>query len=259
MKRAGVWIAGFLVFGAGAAWGADYIELRRSATVYEASNKDSRALAQLAPATGNQPLLLRLVTVTRTSGYYRVYLPDRAAEGWIYKTYVRRHPGPEPRRAPYKRSLYQHWIDEDRDCQDTRQEVLVRDAAAPVRFSGSRNCDVVRGEWLDPYTAATFREPRQLDVDHVVPLKNAHESGGWAWTKERRREYANYLVYERHLLAVKASENRRKADKGPDRYMPPDDAYRCGYVRTWVKIKRDWDLSMTSAEKSAVDRVLSGC
>jgi hypothetical protein len=61
------------------------------------------------------------------------------------------------------------------------------------------------------------------------------------------------------LLAVKASENRRKADKGPDRHMPPDEAYRCDYVRTWVKIKRNWNLSMTGAERNAVDRVLSGC
>jgi hypothetical protein len=252
-------IAGLLVFAAETGWSADYVELRRDATVYASPNKRSPVLAQLAPAAGEQPLLLRLVATDRSYGYYHVTLPDRTDRGWIYKTYVRRHPGPEPRYVPYKRSLYQHWIDEDRDCQDTRQEVLIRDAVAPVAFTGPRRCAVRRGEWLDPYTDMTFREPRQLDVDHVVPLKNAHESGGWAWSKERRREYANYLAYDQHLLAVKASENRRKADKGPDRYMPPDDAYRCDYVRTWVKIKRDWSLSMTSAEKSMVDSVLSGC
>jgi hypothetical protein len=58
---------------------------------------------------------------------------------------------------------------------------------------------------------------------------------------------------------VKASENRRKGDKGPDRYLPPRLDYHCEYVRTWLRIKRDWNLEVSSAERVTIDRVLGGC
>lgn len=237
---------------------ADYVEVRREATVYAEPLKRSGALAEVAPGEPGSPRLLELATTTRTRGYYKVHLPGTGA-GWIYKTYVRRHPGPAPRYVPYRRSLYQHWIDADRDCQDTRQEVLIREATGRVSFDGPRDCGVRRGRWQDPYTGRIFREPRQLDIDHLVPLKNAHESGAWAWSAERRRDYANSLTDRRHLLAVKASENRKKGSKGPDEYLPPDPAFRCDYVRAWVAIKREWDLSMTAAERQAVNALGREC
>lgn len=118
---------------------------------------------------------------------------------------------------------------------------------------------VVSGKWADPYTGETFKEPRQLDVDHVVPLKNAHESGAWKWSAEKREEYANFLKDRRHLLAVKASENRKKGYKAPDGYMPPDTSYRCDYVKEWVKIKKEWELSTTDQENSAIEKLKQRC
>lgn len=93
----------------------------------------------------------------------------------------------------------------------------------------------------------------------MVPLKNAHESGAWTWSAKRKEEYANYLNYEKHLLAVSASENRKKGDKGPDRYMPPLQAYQCEYVKIWTKIKEDWELEMTEAEGEKVQHMLDSC
>jgi hypothetical protein len=238
---------------------AEYLEVRREATIYAEPAKSSTRLADVLQGESNKPLLLELVTVERSHGYYLVYLPDSRKQGWVYKTYVRRHPGPEPRREAYRRSLYKHWIDADGDCQDTRQEVLIRDATGKVDFEKPKKCNVVRGQWNDPYTGKIFREPRQLDVDHVVPLKNAHESGAWRWSAEKRQDYANYLIDNRHLLAVNGSENRKKGAKGPDEYMPPDPAFRCDYVQEWVKIKRDWGLSLTDPEKRAVADISVGC
>jgi Protein of unknown function (DUF1524) len=238
---------------------AEYLQVRREATVYAEPAKSSAKLTDVAPGESNKPLLLELVTTERSHGYYPIYLPDSRKNGWIYKTYVRRHPGPEPRHEAYRRSLYKHWVDADDDCQDTRQEVLIRDATGRVDFEKPRKCTVVRGQWVDPYTGNTFREPRQLDVDHVVPLKNAHESGGWKWSAEKRQEYANYLIGSRHLLAVKASENRKKGAKGPDEYMPRDSAFHCEYVKEWVKIKRDWGLSLSDSERRAVADIGAGC
>lgn len=252
-------LAAALVLLAGQVSSADYVEVRREALVYVEPNKRSMKLAELSPAGEEGPLVLKLVTTTRRNGYYHVRLTGRSEQGWIYKTYVRRHPGLEPKYLPYRRSLYRHWIDADGDCQDTRQEVLVRDASAEVEFRRPRDCVVTRGVWHDPYTGQSYREPRQLDIDHVVPLKNAHESGAWAWSKEKRQEYANFLADRRHLLAVKGSENRKKGEKGPDRYLPPDSSFHCDYVRIWDKIKRDWQLEMTEKEKEAVQHVLASC
>ena len=68
---------------------------------------------------------------------------------------------------------------------------------------------------------------RDLDVDHMVPLSNAHRSGAWAWDDARRRAYANDLSYANHLIAVTNSVNRAKSDQGPERWKPPDESYWC--------------------------------
>jgi len=238
---------------------ADYLEVRRDATIYKEPNKKTDKLADVTPGEPSKPILLELVTIEKSHGYYSVFLPETRKQGWIYKTYVRRHPGPEPHYTAYRRSLYKHWVDADGDCQNTRQEVLIRDATGEVDFEKPRKCVVRKGQWLDPYTGKTFKEPRQLDVDHVVPLKNAHESGAWKWSAEKRQEYANYLIDKHHLLAVKNSENRKKGAKGPDGYMPPDTTYRCDYVKVWLKIKRDWDLSLSDLERKTIEEIRSAC
>jgi hypothetical protein len=248
-----------LLLAVSASEAADYLEVRREAPIYAEPNKKSDKLAEVVPGETDNPALLELVTTEKSYGYYPVHVPDTRKKGWIYKTYVRRHPGPEPRYTAYRRSLYKHWVDADGDCQDTRQEVLIRDATGKVDFKKPRNCVVVHGQWLDPYTGKTFKEPRQLDIDHFVPLKNAHESGAWKWSAEKREEYANYLMDNRHLLAVKGSENRKKGAKGPDEYLPPDPAFRCDYIKEWVKIKQDWGLSSTDSELRAVAEINADC
>jgi hypothetical protein len=168
---------------------ADHVELRRDATMYAEATRASEPLGRLRLKEGGQPYTLRLVSTTSSNGYYHVRLPGTLTEGWIYRTYVRRFSGFHPAFVPYSRQLYRHWIDEDRDCQDTRAEVLIRDATGTVAYTNDRQCHVVQGRWLDPYTGETYREAKQLQVDHFVPLKNAHDSGGWAWSAERRRQY----------------------------------------------------------------------
>ena len=154
----------------------------------------------------------------------------------------------------YSRSEFPHWIDADHDCQDTRQEVLIRDADAPVVMSAD-GCTVVSGMWIDPYTGEQFTNPKDLDIDHLVALKNAWNSGASEWEKEKRKEYANYLGNDYHLLAVKASENRRKGYKAPDEYLPPLKEAQCPYVDAWVKVKSQWELTITGSELSAIKRV----
>src|SRR3972149_2944896 len=76
---------------------------------------------------------------------------------------------------PYKRSLYKHWVDADSDCQDTRQEGLIAERTIAVRLE-SRGCKVLSRRWHDPYTDAVFTDPKKLDIDHFIPLKEVHRS-----------------------------------------------------------------------------------
>lgn len=167
-----------------------------------------------------------------------------------------------PEIPPYNRNDWQHWIDEDGDCQDTRQEVLIRDADGLLTFkprADLRQCDVLSGRWIDPYSGAVFTNPSDIDIDHLVPLRNAHLSGGWAWDSARRRDYANYLQDVNHLIAVWDSLNQSKGDKGPDRWKPPNQSYWCDYARAWESIKNRWLLSMTTAEAAAVGEMKKIC
>lgn len=251
---------------------ADYLEVRANANIYAEADRHSQKIGRIEIDRQADPIYLPLVRDERVNGYYEVHVLDQGIQGWIYKSRVRRHtgnlPGSEGTNAEggaveyveYSRSLYPHWIDEDGDCQNTRAEVLIRDDDdGLVEFSETNPCRVVRGTWVDPYTGATFNDATQLDVDHVVPLKNAHESGAWAWTRERRRAYANYLLDRNHLLAVKASENRSKGANGPETYRPPLVSYQCEYAQIWIKIKKDWELHVGEDEGVALEEMLATC
>ena len=70
------------------------------------------------------------------------------------------------------------------------------------------------GTWRDPYTGEVVTDATKLDIDHMIPLKNAHDSGGWAWDRDKKAAFANEISYADHLIAVTASANRRKGAEG---------------------------------------------
>ena len=113
------------------------------------TRQEVEKLATVDPAE-RTPYLLKLLTDKPVNGYYQVHLAKSNEKGWIYKSYVRRHPGQHPKYVAYKRTFYKHWIDEDGDCQDTRQEVLIRDASTKVTFQDEQHCKVAKGTWPDP-------------------------------------------------------------------------------------------------------------
>lgn len=158
----------------------------------------------------------------------------------------------------YDREHWSHWLDADADCQNARQEVLAAESLEAVRLSPD-GCQVAGGLWRDAYTGEAAREPGDLDVDHMVPLAEAHRSGGFAWSSEQRAAYANDLGDPRALIAVTASANRSKGDQGPEEWLPPVMAYRCRYVADWVAVKARWALSMDERERVTVGNLLSDC
>ena len=159
----------------------------------------------------------------------------------------------------YDRDDWKHWADDDSDCQNTRHEVLIEESSKEVTFKSDKQCQVAAGEWLDLYTSDTVTDATKLDVDHMVPLKNAHDSGGWAWDKDKKAAYANGMGYADHLIAVTASANRQKGAKGPDEWKPADQDYWCDYAVDWVQIKVDWGLSATKAEWAALQEMITTC
>ena len=159
----------------------------------------------------------------------------------------------------YDRQTWRHWIDEDSDCQNARQEVLIIESTVAVTYQSDERCRVATGVWVGPYTGTTVDDPGDLDVDHMVPLGNAHRSGAWNWDRERKREYANYLGYEDHLIATTSGANRSKGSKGPEEWRPPFEQYWCDYAVDWVTIKNEWGLTVTEAEYIALTEMLATC
>ena len=167
---------------------------------------------------------------------------------------------PVPAGIPeYDRSDWRHWIDEDGDCQDARQEVLIAESLDQVTFETDRKCKVGTGRWYGAFTGVYLEDPGDLDIDHLVPLKNAHLSGAWAWNPAMKEEYANYLGEENHLIAVTAGANRSKGARGPEEWGPPDLDYWCQYATDWTEVKARWELTMTKVESEIVMDMLGTC
>ncbi|TCR11406.1 uncharacterized protein DUF1524 [Streptomyces sp. BK205] len=101
-------------------------------------------------------------------------------------------------RAGYQRTSFKHWVGADRDGCSTRAEVLIAESlVAPTIEPG---CKVTAGEWRSYYDGVTVTAPSVLDIDHMVPLAEAWDSGASSWTAQRRQDYANDLDAERSLV-----------------------------------------------------------
>jgi 5-methylcytosine-specific restriction endonuclease McrA len=149
------------------------------------------------------------------------------------------------------------------DCKNTRALVLIRNASprVEIEYRAGKECVVQKASWKDPFTGDTFKLANALDIDHIVPLKNAYVSGAHSWEASRRCHYANYLEAEYHLLPVSGSENKSKGERPPDKYMPPNERFHCRYLSTWMRIKTIWELDVTPEEYQAIRSMLldKGC
>lgn len=155
-------------------------------------------------------------------------------------------------RTGYDRERFDHWIDADGDCRDTRDEVLANESLVAVR-----GCDIQAGKWRSWYDGAVTRDSTSFDVDHMVPLAEAWDSGARRWTADTRTRFANDLADGRSLVAVSASSNRSKSDQDPAEWLPRYG--KCMYVRHWVAVKIRWRLKVNANEKQALAGIASGC
>lgn len=162
-------------------------------------------------------------------------------------------------RAPktgYSRALFPHWRDTDGDGCDADDQAVIR--SANVELAGP--CRVVAGALVDPYTGKTVRwsgsRAGVVDVDHVVSLSNAWQTGAQALTLGERRLLANDQL---NVVPVAAGVNRSKGDGDAATWLPSLRSYRCAYVARQIAVKAKYRLWVTAAEKAAMEGVLVSC
>jgi putative cell wall-binding protein len=161
-----------------------------------------------------------------------------------------------PSSATYDRAYFQHWIDADSNGCDTRQEVLIAESTTPV-VKGS-GCTIISGTWVSWYDGATWTDPADVDIDHMVPLAEAWKSGADQWTAAQRMAYANDLELPVALEAVTDNVNQSKSDKDPAAWLPPVAGVHCQYAIDWVQVKYRWNLAVDSSERTALANILTG-
>lgn len=151
----------------------------------------------------------------------------------------------------YKRSLFKHWIDANKNGKDTRAEVLIAESLVAVTFS-STGKTVSTGKWLSLYDGETWTKASDVDIDHVVALAEAWRSGAWKWTSARRQAYANDLGVPWTLRAVTDNVNQEKSDDDPTYWLPPLESATCLYLTEWVAVKIRWKLNVDSEERQSI-------
>ncbi|MDX3488326.1 HNH endonuclease family protein [Streptomyces sp. ID05-18] len=158
----------------------------------------------------------------------------------------------EEDRTGYTRSSFKHWNSGEHatDGCNTRAEVLLSEAViAPTVEAG---CKLTGGTWISYYDGQEVTSAGSLDIDHMVPLAEAWDSGASAWTAARREAYANDQGAHVSLVAVTARSNRQKSDQDPADWMPPSPDAECRYVGEWVSTKLRWQLTADDRELEAL-------
>jgi len=169
-------------------------------------------------------------------------------------------------RAPktgYERSQFgPAWSDVDRNGCDTRNDILNRDLTSIIYKPGTHQCVVLSGTLLDPYSGEKIAFERgvatssDVQIDHVVALSNAWQTGAFKLTYEKRLAFANDPI---NLLAVKGRLNSQKGDGDAATWLPPLKSIRCAYVAQQIVVKAKYGLWVTPPEKAAMVGLLSKC
>ena len=169
-------------------------------------------------------------------------------------------------RAPktgYTRDQFgQAWADVDRNGCDTRNDILKRDLTDVVYKPGTRNCVVASGTLVDRYSGEVINFLRgnassmEVQIDHVVALSNAWQTGAFKLTADQRKALANDRL---NLFAVKGRLNSQKGDGDAATWLPPLKSFRCAYVAQQIAVKAKYSLRVVAPEKAAMVAILAKC
>ncbi|MEU5875051.1 HNH endonuclease family protein [Glycomyces sp. NPDC047369] len=147
----------------------------------------------------------------------------------------------------YDRDLFPHWSSVGDGCT-ARQYVLKRDGS---NVETGSDCQPDSGSWQSDFDNQWTSTVSNATVDHVVALSEAWASGAWAWTTAEREDFANDISSPQLWIAT-TSANSSKSDYDPAEWMPTNSSVRCDYVKAWTHVKYLYDLTIDSAEKSAI-------
>ena len=163
----------------------------------------------------------------------------------------------------YTRAQFgQAWADVDRNGCDTRNDMLKRDLTNIEFKVKTRDCVVLAGVLIDRYSGETINFVRgnvtsmEVQIDHVVALSNAWQTGAFKLTLMQRTALANDPM---NLFAVKGRLNSQKGDGDAATWLPPLKSFRCTYVAQQIAVKAKYSLWVTAPEKEAMVRILSAC
>ena len=152
------------------------------------------------------------------------------------------------------------WVAGGHNGCDTRNDVLREQLSDIVTKPGTNGCVVLSGVLNDPYsgTTAEFRRgpdtSDQIQIDHIVALSDAWQTGAQQWDDTTRRNFANDPL---NLQATLGWINHEKGDSDAASWLPPNRAYRCPYVTRIVDVKAKYGLWVTQAERDAIAQVLA--
>lgn len=182
--------------------------------------------------------------------------PSASGEGVQLADAIAKLKVAEEQRDGYDRDKFKHWISHGSGC-DTRDEVLLAEAVEAPKQGD--DCKLSGGRWESVYDGETVTDSSDLDIDHMVPLAEAWDSGAHGWTAERREQYANDLDAERSLIAVTSGSNRSKSDQDPAEWLPTVEEAHCTYAADWVGTKLRWGLAVDKDESAALDDLAGDC
>ncbi|MFH9016120.1 HNH endonuclease family protein [Streptomyces sp. NPDC017943] len=185
--------------------------------------------------------------------------PAHATETLPLTDAVERLPLGTESRDGYTRDSFRHWNagQDPADGCHTRAEVLLHEAVEPPTVGAG--CRLEGGSWFSYYDGVTVTSASGLDIDHMVPLAEAWDSGASAWSAQRREAYANDQGQEASLVAVTARSNRSKADQDPAQWLPPAADVHCRYAGDWVATKLRWTLTTDDTELAALRELAGDC
>ena len=154
------------------------------------------------------------------------------------------------------------WADVDRNGCDTRNDILKRDLTKEVFKEKTSGCTVLSGILVDPFSGETInfaqgaKTSSEVQIDHLVALSNAWQTGAFKLTPDQRKAFANDPL---NLLAVKGRLNSQKGDGDAATWLPPLKSFRCDYVSRQIAVKIKYKLWFTAPEKEAMIRILKTC
>ncbi len=159
-------------------------------------------------------------------------------------------------RTGYDRSLFSHWRDTNGSGCDARQDTLAEQVIGFPQVDLFDSCVIVEGDWYSIFDGVTHSgSPSELDIDHVIALAEAWDSGASTWDSATRRRFANDPA---HLVAVTASSNRSKSDADLADWRPIRSAW-CVTATITAEVKAAYGLSVDPAEYDAIAEMLGTC